>query len=87
MAKIVLDNNTREVLEVVIGEATYNIPLGSSLSWKEANSIKTQDDVLAFFSKYIPEDVFESLSMANITVIINEWRKATEITGGAKFGQ
>lgn len=86
MAKIVVDNNVKEVLEVVIGENTYNIPLGSSLSWKEIKELDTQEKMLTFFTQYIPEDVFESLSLGNITAIMNEWRKATEQASGVSLG-
>lgn len=87
MAKIVVDNNIREVLEVQIGEATYNVPLGSSLNYKKLNSLKTTDEFMAFFMEYIPEDVFDTLSVANITAIIAEWTKATEQVGGVSLGK
>ena len=87
MSRLVLEDNIKEVLEVVIGDATYNIPLAASLSWKEANEIKTNDDVVRFFLNYIPEDIFNKLSIKNITAIIEEWRKTSETDSGVKLGQ
>ena len=86
MAKIVVDNNVTEVLEVVIGDKTYNVPLGSSLSYKELKELDTNEKMLAFFIKHIPEDVFETLSFGNIAAIMNEWRKATEQASGISLG-
>lgn len=87
MAKFVVDNNVREVLEVEIGEKVYNIPLGGSLSYKKLNSLKTTNDFMAFFMEYIPEDVFDSLSVGNISAITTEWTKATEQASGISLGK
>lgn len=87
MAKIVVENNVCEVLEVEIGDKTYNVPLGSSLSYKKLNSLKSTPEFMAFFMEYIPEEVFNTLTVANISAIIKEWNKATEQDAGIGLGK
>lgn len=87
MAKITVENKVVEVLEVEIGEKTYNIPLGSSLTYKKLNSLKTTENFMQFFMEYIPEDIFDTLSIANISAIIKEWNKATEQASGISLGK
>lgn len=87
MAKITVENKVVEVLEVEIGEKTYNIPLGSSLTYKKLNSLKTTESFMQFFMEYIPEDIFDTLSIANISAIIKEWNKATEQASGISLGK
>ena len=66
MKEITLKNHSNtEVLRVTIGEETYSVPLGGSMSYGELRKLQkgknNPDIVVEFFGKYIPEEVIDSL--------------------------
>ena len=87
MPKLNLDNKEVEVLEVEIGENTYKIPLGSSMTRKELAELSDEDKVIGFFEKYIGADVMDTLLYGQISKLIHAWNDATEEACGLKVGE
>lgn len=77
MKEITLNSTETKVLKVNIGDKSYNIPLAKSLSIKEARAMSKDDDGLAFFAKYIPMKVLETLSVEDVATLANTWRDAS----------
>lgn len=87
MAILNLNDNTIEVLEVVIEEETYKVPLGGSLPYKTLKNLKTEDDIIKIFTQYIPEDIFLGLPLKSVNQIILAWKNETEKANGKKLGE
>jgi len=72
-----------DVLEVKYGNETYRIPLGNTLTLKEYKSLKKaykdddEDAIVDFLSKYMGNDVAESLHIDELCAIFEAWSKAT----------
>lgn len=88
MAKINLDNIAVKVLAVEIAEQTYNVPLLTSLSFKEVKEIKTDTDVYSLLMRYIPEEIFENLKVDAINALIQMWwDESKKLSGSKKLGE
>lgn len=75
MAKFVLEETpATKVLEVVIGEKSYNIPLVSALTFKEAASLETAEGTRLFIQKYIPKDILDPLTIGQYNSIVEAWK-------------
>ena len=89
-------NKPNEVLVVHIGDKDYSIPLATSLPYKEAKKLiklgKTNEEeaidiFVDFFSKYIPTEVLDELSLANLSALAKAWAGQTETEGGQSLGE
>ena len=87
MAKINLNNKPIDVLDIEIGDKTYKIPLGSSLPLKKAKSIKDEDTVMEFLRDYMPDEVVDNLTIAQLTQIMNAWSEETKKASGISLGE
>ena len=87
MAKISLNDKPIEVLDIEIGDKTYKIPLGSSLPLKKAKAIKDEDSVMEFLRDYMPEEVVENLTIAQLAQIMNVWSEETKKASGISLGE
>lgn len=92
MKEITLKKHSNtEVLRVTIGEETYSVPLGGSMSYGELRKLQkgknNPDIVVEFFGKYIPEEVIDSLLVEDINQLMNAWSEATKQTSGATAGE
>lgn len=76
-----------EKLGVIIGDKTYYIPLGKSLSIKEIHKLDKQEEVVKFFEKYLGKDVMESLSVSDFEDIVKAWSEATQNLSGKSLGE
>lgn len=76
-----------DTLEVRIGDDSYMIPLGTSMTVKEIKALRSNDDVFAFFGKYIPKKVLENLTLDNLTQILKAWNDETERVSGVSLGE
>ena len=75
MAKFVLEESpATKVLEVVIGEKSYNIPLVSALTFEEAASLETAEGTRLFIQKYIPKDILDPLTIGQYNSIVEAWK-------------
>ena len=82
MAKFVLDNSTdTKVLEVVIGEQSYNVPLAEGLTFKEAAALDTAEGTRMFFQKHIPKKILDGLTIGQYNSIVQAWRDESSQTG------
>ena len=81
MAKFVLEESPNtNVLEVVIGEQSYNIPLVGSLTFKEAASLESAEGTRAFIQKYIPRKVLDPLTINQYNSIVEAWKTESGYT-------
>ena len=87
MAKINLNNKPIDVLDIEIGDKTYKIPLGSSLPLKKAKSIKDEDTVMEFLRDYMPDEVVDNLTIAQLAQIMNAWSEETKKASGISLGE
>lgn len=83
MAKFVLEEREPEWLELTISGRCFNIPLATDMTMDEAKCMDTIDGAIAFFNKYIAEDIAASLTLGNYRDIIVAWREASEAAQGA----
>lgn len=90
MAEITLKGKSDEmkVLKVNIGKKTYSVPLSGSLSIKEMRAMsKGDEDGFDFFSKYIPTEVLESLTMDEFKALTDAWREASAGKTESELGE
>ena len=87
MAKINLNNKPIDILEIEIGDKTYKIPLGSSLPLKKAKSIKDEETVMGFLRDYMPDEVVDNLTIAQLAQIMNAWSEETKKASGISLGE
>lgn len=90
MAEITLKGKNEEikVLKVNIGEESYSVPLSGSLSIREMKAMRDGDeDGFDFFSRYIPMEVLETLTMDEFKALNNAWREASSGQTDVKMGE
>lgn len=87
MPELTLNRKEVEVLKVNIEDKTYSIPLGTSLKRAELAKLKTEDEVMKFFEKYLGKKLMEDLSIGEIKQIIDAWSEATKKSGGVTLGE
>lgn len=77
-----------EKLGVIIGDKTYYIPLGQSLSIKEIHKLDKQEEVIKFFEKHLGKEVMETLSVSDFQDIVQAWSAQTKgLSEGASLGE
>lgn len=82
MARFVLEESPDvKVLEVVIGEGTYNVPLAEGLTFKEAAALDTAEGTRMFFQKHIPKKVLDGLTIGQYNSIVEAWKNESGNTG------
>lgn len=91
-----LNNTTKEVLVVKIGDKEYSVPLATSLPYKKAKELiklakgdeeTALDGFIEFFAKYIPSKVLDELTMKDLTILAKSWTGQTEKEGGQSLGE
>ena len=88
MAEVIIKKREEtDVLRATIGDRTFSIPLASSLPYVQLKEMRNSDKVIEFFSNYIPEDVFNTLTTAELMQIVGAWNDATLETQGATVGE
>lgn len=82
-------NDVKQIdsLEVKYGDESYMIPLGNHIPVKRIKALKTDDDIMAFFSQYMPKKVVESLTVAQFSAIIKAWTEETKKVAGVTPGE
>ena len=78
MKEFTLKKRESDYLKLNIGEESYLIPLATSITYGEAKSIDTIDGAMAFFRKYIGDEVADSLSLYDYKDLITAWKDASE---------
>ena len=87
MPEITLNRKEVEVLKVNIEDKSYSIPLGTSLKRKDIAKLKSEDEVMKFFEKYLGKELMEDLTIGEIKQIIDAWSEATKKSGGVTLGE
>ena len=87
MPELTLNRKELEVLKVNIEGESYSIPLGTSLKRKDLAKLKTDDEVMKFFEKYLGKELMDDLSIGEIKQIIDAWSEATKKAGGVTLGE
>lgn len=82
-------NDVKQIdsLEVKYGDESYMIPLGNHIPVKRIKALKTDDDIMAFLSQYMPKKVVESLTVAQFSAIIKAWTEETKKVAGVTPGE
>jgi len=95
MSEKILNRKPTEVLKVKIDDKSYSVPLAGSLSYYDAKAFSQISDkpvmeqldfAIRFFSKYIPQEVIESLTCDDLKEIFVAWSEASGETG-QKLGE
>ena len=87
MPELTINRKELEVLKVNIEDKSYSIPLGTSLKRSELAKLKTEDEVMKFFEKYLGKELMDDLSIGEIKQIIDAWSEATKKAGGVTLGE
>ena len=82
---------TKEVIKIEIENKTYSLPLMKHLKYKTLKKLfNLRDDksddlemIIEILGEYIPTEVLEELSVAEITQIITAWK---DVSGGEDLG-
>lgn len=82
-----LDTKEIEVLEVKLGNKTYTVPLGSSLTQKELKGLNKNENAEKFFIKHLGKEVWESLTLVQTKALMEAWSEATEEAAGVSLGK
>ena len=78
MVEATLKRHEDDVLKLTIGESAYEIPLATTLTPDEANEIGTRDGMIAFFRKYIPAEIADTLKIIEWSDLCIIWKNASE---------
>ena len=86
MPKIVLNTNEVEVLEVVINDKTYSIPLGSSMSTKELEKLD-EKKTRAFIESHLWPGALDELQVRLVKQLCDAWSEETAKACGLTLGK
>lgn len=92
MKEITLDQ-PKEVLQVNIGSESYSIPLAGSLPFTDALKLRKLDSeerlefVVDFIKRYIPDEVFNTLTADAVMKIFSAWSEASQESQGVSPGE
>ena len=89
MEKLVLGKKKSvNVLKVEIAGKTYSVPLAGSLTLKELEAIKSDDNIGSnFFGKYIPQEIISDLTLDDFKALNDTWKKASQDASGVDLGE
>ncbi len=87
MAEFTLRETEPKTLKLNIGEESYQIPLGGSLTRKEIMLLETAEGTYSFFLKYIPKKVLEGMTIDNYNQIVSVWRTETQNASQMTLGE
>ena len=78
---------TTNTLSVEIGSKVYSVPLAKSIKLKELRSMKDEESIYEFFSKYIDSEVLEDLTANEYAQIVDAWVEANKEAEGISLGE
>lgn len=87
MQEFTLNKREEDWLALHIGEKTYKIPLATSLKLDEAAAVEDMDGAVAFFRRYIDEDVADALTLGDYSDIVRAWTDASKKAAGITPGE
>lgn len=74
-------------LEVEIGNKTYSVPLAGSMKRKELMAMKDDESIFQMFSKYIPAEVLDNLTVDEYNQLGQAWIDANENKENTSLGE
>lgn len=78
MAEFTLKRKEASTLKLNIGEDSFQIPLAGSLTPEEAAPLDTQAGTIAFFQKYLSDDIKAVLTIDDYNEITKAWVSASK---------
>ena len=87
MAELTLTPKEVETLRVNIGDESYQLPLGGSMSRKEIAELDTSEGTYAYLCKHIPAEVLDNLPLSSYNQLIATWIQETKKTSGMTLGE
>ena len=81
MAEFTLKKRPPKVLKVNIGDETFSIPLGGSLTPEEAAPLDTREGTIEFIQRYLSDEVKAVLVIDDYNEITKAWIKASKEAG------
>ena len=87
MPEFTLKRNIVKTLKVNIGDESYVVPLGGSLTPKEWLQLETPAGTREFLCKYIPEEVTDTFTVDEWNAIINAWKAETNKSSVKSAGE
>lgn len=87
MAEFTLKPREADTLQLHIGDETFHIPLGGCLTPEEAAPLDTQAGTIAFFQKYLSEDLKKVLTINDYNEITKAWIKESQRASKKKPGE
>ncbi len=86
-AEFTLKRQQEKTLKINIGEESFFVPLAGSLTPEEAAPLDTQAGTIAFFQKYLSDDVKKILTIDDYNAITKAWIDASKKNGGKTPGE
>ena len=87
MPKLILNEKEVHTLDVVIGEKTYGIPLGSSLNQKQLEKLGDVKEMRAYIEGYLWPGALDELQIYQVKQIIDAWSEETAKETGIPLGK
>jgi len=72
------DTQEDDLLELNIGNETFNIPLATGMTLEEAYTMNTMDGAISFFKKYIRKEVADALTLGKWQELLVVWMNASQ---------
>ena len=79
--------NVINTLDVEIGNKTYSVPLAGSMKRKELMAMKDDESIFQMFSKYIPAEVLDNLTVDEYNQLGQAWIDANENKENTSLGE
>lgn len=93
MAQVKLNDkqyDKKDCLEINIGNEKYMMPLANSMPLKTLKKLTKNADVdviLEVLGSYIPEEITDELTVADVRQIFEAWSEASKETTGIEPGK
>lgn len=93
MAQVKLNDkqyDKKDCLEIAIGEDKYMMPLANSMPLKTLKKLNKDADVdviLEVLNAYIPEEITDELTVADVKQIFEAWGAASKENSGIELGK
>lgn len=93
MAQVKLNDkqyDEKDCLEIQIGDGKYMMPLASAMPLKTLRKLTKDADVeviLGILGNYIPEEVTDELTVADVRQIFEAWGAASSEASGIELGK
>ena len=93
MAQVKLNDkqyDKKDCLEITIGEGKYMMPLANCMPLKTLKKLNKDADVdviLEVLNAYIPEEITDELTVADVKQIFEAWGAASKENSGIDLGK